>query len=105
MKPSSKTSEPRNVYRKNFSADRDRSPCPHSRITKYMPAIDRSKKTKNSSRSSAANNPRHTVSRNRKRIANARTRCSCRSEYTAQAANRTAVSASSGSDRPSTPTW
>jgi hypothetical protein len=80
MKPSSSASEPRKVYRKNRSAALAASRCPQPAITKYMPTMDRSKKTKNRIRSSDTNTPRQTVSRNRNSAANERTRSVCRSE-------------------------
>jgi hypothetical protein len=65
MNPSSSASDPTKVYRKNVSAERCRSPCPQPAMTKYMPTMDRSKKTKNRIRSSDTNSPRLTVCRNR----------------------------------------
>ncbi len=44
-KPSSITSEPASVYRKNLSAASFASPCPHRPIRKYMPTRLRSKNT------------------------------------------------------------
>ncbi len=70
-----------------------------------MPTMDRSKKTKNRMRSRETNTPRHTVCKNKNSAANARIRWVWRSEYSAQARNSTAVSATSGRLSPSTPMW
>jgi DNA-binding CsgD family transcriptional regulator len=80
MNPSSRASDPKKVHRKNFSAERRLSPCPQPAMTKYIPTIDRPKKTKNRSKSRAANSPRQTVSRNRNSVAKLRTRWGSRSE-------------------------
>ena len=69
MKPSSSARDPRNVYRKNFRAERAALPWPQPAMTKYMPTSDRSKKTKNKIRSCAANTPRQADWRNRKSAA------------------------------------
>ena len=55
-------------------ADRAALPCPQPAITKYMATMERSKKTKNTSRSAAANSPSETHSRKRNSAAWARGR-------------------------------
>ena len=71
---SSRNAEPAIVYRKNLTLAYTRRADPHTPITRNIGTSSASKKTKNSNRSSARNEPRIAVSSSKVRAMNSRTR-------------------------------